>query len=434
MEKKQNYTIPIIVMFLLFFMIAFVTNFAGSMGVIVKNQFGTSNAVAQLGTLANFIAYACMGIPAGIILRRKGYKFTSLLAVTVGFIGVGIQFLSGYAESFAVYVAGALVAGFSMCLLNIVVNPMLNTLGGGGNRGNQLIQWGGTINSTGGTIAPILLGYLIGGAASQASVSDAAPAMIIAMAIFAVAFVVIVLTKIPEPHLETKEMRAAKQKDAHSPLSFRHFVLGAIGIFIYVGIEVGIPATLNNYLSDTTGNGGGLSDENAKIIGGMVAGAFMFMMLIGRIVGGAIANKVSSKSMMIATSIFGIILILAAMFMPKSMTTLMPFFDSETRALMVETVPLSALLLILCGLCTSVMWPCVFNLATEGLGKYTATASGIFMMMVVGGGVLPLIQNAIADSSLGYMFSYVVPLIGLAYLCYYALAGCKNVNTDIPVE
>ena len=144
MEKKQNYTIPIIVMFLLFFMIAFVTNFAGSMGVIVKNQFGTSNAVAQLGTLANFIAYACMGIPAGIILRRKGYKFTSLLAVTVGFIGVGIQFLSGYAESFAVYVAGALVAGFSMCLLNIVVNPMLNTLGGGGNRGNQLIQWGGT--------------------------------------------------------------------------------------------------------------------------------------------------------------------------------------------------------------------------------------------------------------------------------------------------
>ena len=132
--EKKNYTLPIIVMFALFFMIAFVTNFAGSMGVIVKEQFEASPAMAQLGTLANFIAYACMGIPAGIILKRKGYKFTSSLAVTVGFVGVGIQFLSGYAESFGVYVLGAFVAGFSMCLLNIVVNPMLNTLGGGGDR------------------------------------------------------------------------------------------------------------------------------------------------------------------------------------------------------------------------------------------------------------------------------------------------------------
>ena len=125
--KQQNFTAPIIVMFALFFMIAFVTNLAGSMGVVVTNQFGASKALSQLGTLANFIAYACMGIPAGLILRRKGYKFTALLAVIIGFIGVGIQFLSGYAESFFVYVLGAFVAGFSMCMLNIVVNPMLNT-------------------------------------------------------------------------------------------------------------------------------------------------------------------------------------------------------------------------------------------------------------------------------------------------------------------
>ena len=103
MSNKQNRNIlPIVVMFLLFFMIAFVTNFAGSMGVIVKDQFGATNALSQLGTLANFIAYACMGIPGGIILKRKGYKFTSLLAVSVGFLGVGIQWLSGYAQRFGV--------------------------------------------------------------------------------------------------------------------------------------------------------------------------------------------------------------------------------------------------------------------------------------------------------------------------------------------
>ena len=99
----------------------------------------------------------------------------------------------------------------------------------------------------------------------------------------------------------------------------------------------------------------------------------------------------------------------------------------------VMVVPLSALLLVLCGLCTSVMWASIFNLATEGLGKYTAQASGIFMMMVVGGGVLPLIQNYIADNT-GYMISYIVPLIAMAYMFWYALAGSKNVNTDIPVE
>ena len=118
--SRKSYALPIAMMFALLFLIAFVTNLAGSMGVILKNQFETSNAVSQLGTFANFLAYAFMGVPAGIILKRKGYKFTSLLAIAVGIAGVGIQCLSGVAGSFAVYVAGAFVAGFSMCMLNVV--------------------------------------------------------------------------------------------------------------------------------------------------------------------------------------------------------------------------------------------------------------------------------------------------------------------------
>ena len=420
MEKKQNYTIPIIVMFLLFFMIAFVTNFAGSMGVIVKNQFGTSNAIAQLGTLANFIAYACMGIPAGIILRRKGYKFTSLLAVTVGLIGVGLQFLSGYAGSFAVYVTGALVAGFSMCLLNIVVNPMLNTLGGGGNRGNQLIQWGGTINSTGGTLAPILLGYLIGGAVDKANVSDAAPAMIIAMSIFAVAFIVILLTKIPEPHLETREMRAAKPHDPHSPLSFRHFVLGAIAIFFYVGVEVGIPNTANLYMT-TSADGGGLG-MGADLAGWFV-GAYWFLMLCGRFIGGLLGGKVSSRAMLSTTAIIAICFLLCLIFIPT--TAIVHLHGAD--------VPLKIAFATLCGLCTSVMWGAIFNLSAEGLGKYTPMASGIFMTLVCGGGIMPFFQNMLADG-IGFVGSYWLVILGFGYILFYAIWGSKNVNKDIPVE
>ena len=415
--KQQNFTPAIIVMFALFFMIAFVTNLAGSMGVVVTNQFGASKALSQLGTLANFIAYACMGIPAGIILRRKGYKFTALLAVIVGFIGVGIQFLSGYAESFFVYVLGAFVAGFSMCMLNIVVNPMLNTLGGGGNRGNQLIQWGGSCNSIGGTIAPFLVGWLVGGSIQDATVAKAAPVMIIAMVIFAIAFVVILLTKIPEPHMETAEEKAARlagtaKKDKHSPLSFRHFVLGAIAIFFYVGIEVSIPNTANVYFS-------GL-DWVGPAIAGTFVSAYWLCMLFGRLIGASVGGKVSSKKMLLYTSAAAIVFILLAMFIPETVK-------------IGEHAPLAFLFLTLCGLCTSVMWGAIFNLSAEGLGKYTAAASGIFMTLVCGGGIIPFVQNAIADK-VGSMQSYWLLVLCLAYLIYYAVSGSKNVNKDIPVD
>ncbi len=418
MSKEQKLNVPaIVVMYLLFFMIAFVTNFAGSMGVIVKSQFGASNAMSQLGSFANFIAYACMGIPAGLILKRKGYKFTSLTAVTVGFIGVGIQWLSGYAESFGIYVTGAFVAGFSMCLLNIVVNPMLNTLGGGGNLGNQLIQFGGSCNSVGGTLAPILLGYLIGGQAASASVSDAAPAMIAAMVIFALAFVIISLTKIPEPHIETAEQRAAAKahKDQYGPMSFRHFVLGAIAIFFYVGVEVCIPNTANLYMSNNPLVG--------PAIAGTIVGFYWLCMMFGRFIGGAIGGKISSRSMLIAVSVLCMAMLVCVMFFP----------ESWTFAFAGKAVPVSMIMMFLCGLFTSVMWGAIYNLAVEGLGKYTPSASGIFMAMVCGGGVLTLIQNFIADHT-SYLISYIVPIIGLIFILFYAIAGSKNVNKEIVTE
>ncbi len=419
MQKKGN-VLAIAVMFALFFMIAFVTNFAGSMGVIVTNQFGATKALSQLGTLANFIAYACMGIPAGIILKRKGYKFTALLAVIIGLAGVAVQWISGPAESFLVYVVGAFIAGFSMCLLNIVVNPMLNTLGGGGNSGNRLIQLGGSCNSIGGTIAPILLGYLVGGSVENATVKDAAPAMIIAMAIFALAAVIIALTKIPEPHMETPEEKAARKegkvaKDPHGPLSFRHFVLGAVAIFFYVGIEVGIPNTANVYFSDLSWVGPALT--------GTMIGAYWFCMMLGRLAGGAIGGKVSSKAMLAATSIAAIVFIIAFIFTP----------DSAKIAMFGKELPVALIFIVLCGLCTSVMWGAIFNLAAEGLGKYTAPASGIFMALVCGGGIIPFLQNLLADK-VGSVQSYWLLVACLAYLLFYALVGSKNVNKDIKVD
>ena len=418
MEKKESASggvFAIATMFALFFMIAFVTNFAGSMGIIVKNQFGASNTASQFGSAANFFAYLFMGIPGGLILKRKGYKFTALLAVGVGIAGLVVQLTSGFVSSFTVYVTGAFIAGFSMCLLNLVVNPLLNTLGGGGNKGNQLVQFGCSLNSIGATLAPILLGYLIGGEVAKAKVMDAAPAMYIAIGIFVLAFLVLAFSAIPEPHMETAEEKANRTpvlKDILATLKFRHFTLGAIAIFMYITVETGIPNQANLYMSAEK-----LGDAvNPAYVGAAVAGAvvgvYWFCMMIGRLLGGAIGGKVSSRAQIAFCSLVGILLMLATIYTPVKMVTVFG-----------KTFPLSMCFMAACGLVTSVMWGGIFNMAAEGLGKYVPMGSGIFMAMVVGGLMLP-VQGMIADK-VGYLNSYWFTIALLAYFLFYALVGSR---------
>lgn len=423
--QKKSYLLPIIMMIALFGMISFVTGLANPMGVIVKNQFSTSNFLSTLGYFANFIAYAFMGYPAGQMLQRIGYKKTALWAIFIGFVGVGIMVLSGEFSSFVVYLIGAFVAGFSMCMLNTVVNPMLNTLGGGGNRGNQLIQVGGSFNSLMATIVPVLVGYLIGSNVAKANITDAYPALFLAMGIFALAFIVLFFVSIPEPSLSSKK---ANVKYEHSPFAFRHFVLGAVAIFLYVGIEVGIQMFINPYMTGSPAEGGLSYDPT---IAGSVVGTYWFLMLIGRLLGAAIGGKVSSKTMLTIVSTVGIIFVLIAIFTPVTKMASMPVFQSDISFGIVQ-IPVSIIFLVLCGLCTSVMWGGIFNLAVEGLGKYTEAASGFFMVMVMGGGIVPAIQGVFADK-VGYINSYWVIIVGLAFILYYALIGSKNVNKDIPV-
>jgi len=433
-QKQNGNTIAIITMMFLYAMIAFVTNLAAPIGVVMKNdpEVGGSNMLAMLGNFMNFFAYLFMGIPAGKMLTRIGYKKTALLGILVGFIGVTIQWISGFEaldgyQDNSIYLIGAFVSGFSVCLLNTVVNPMLNLLGGGGNRGNQLNLMGGTLNSLSGTLTPMLVGALIGEVSKSTDFVEINLVLYIAMAVFATAFFVLALIPIKDPEIGKV---TSQTKFEYSPWSFRHCLLGVIAIFFYVGVEVGIPGTLNFYIADTSEKGAGLL-ANAAAIGGFVAGTYWLLMLVGRLCSSFIADKVSSKTMMIVTNGVGMILILLAIFIPKTVMTSMPLFTGSSFAM--TEVPVSAMLLVLCGLCTSIMWASIFNLATEGLGKYTAQASGIFMMMVVGGGVMPLIQNFIADS-LGYMISYIIPLLSMGYMFWYALVGSKNVNPEIPVD
>lgn len=527
--SSQGRTIAIIAMFFLFAMISFVTNLAAPIGTIWGYQFQGNSFLGMLGNMMNFLAYLFMGIPAGKLLTKIGYKKTALWAMAIGVVGLFVQWLSSAvgAEStistssvtimeningseyeatramnvtanFIIYLLGAFICGFCVCMLNTVVNPMLNLLGGGGNKGNQLIQTGGALNSLSGTLTPFFVGALIGQLTSKTQMGDVATLLWIAMGIFAASFVIISFVKIPEPNMGSKNGKAVKF--THSPWNFRHTVLGVIAIFFYVGIEIGIPGTLNFYLADQKATGAGVLGDASTIAGAVVA-LYWLLMLVGRSTSSVISGKVSTRAQLVTVTSVCMVLIFFAIITPKESRINVPsiLYDpvesvsgtlssagmpqgeidafianpsedklaayTEQTPVMVndaqgnETtmqrtvirnsekqpheivnsvanvpgVPISALFLILCGLCTSVMWGGIFNLAVEGLGKYTAQASGIFMMMVVGGGVIPLIQQLIAKSQ-GYMVSYYLIIAAVAYIFFYAVWGCINVNKDIPVD
>ena len=515
--------VAIIAMFFLFAMISFVTNLAAPIGTIWGYQFEGNSFLGMLGNMMNFLAYLCMGIPAGKLLTKIGYKKTALWAMAIGAIGLAVQLCSSWfggetdiAQSsvivkeningteydvvkdmhvtlnFIIYLLGAFIAGFCVCMLNTVVNPMLNLLGGGGNKGNQLIQTGGSLNSLAATVTPFLVGALIGQLTRETSMSAVAPLLWIAIGIFVVSFIIISFVKIPEPNMGSGK----NVKYAHSAWSFRHAVLGFIAIFFYVGIEVGIPGTLNFYLADQKATGAGILGDASAIAGAVVA-IYWLLMLVGRFTSSIISGKVSTKTQLVSVSAVCICLIGLAIFSSKESKFEVPSFvydpvesttatlegagmpqneiqnflqqpsveklanysepqtittkdNGDMDRLMVKGsekqpfelvaaienrpgIPYAALFLILCGLCTSVMWGGIFNLAVEGLGKYTAQASGIFMMMVVGGGVLPLVQQLLVDH-VGYMNSYYLIMAAVAFIFFYAVWGSTNVNKDIPTD
>ena len=425
--KGKNNTVALVTMCFIFAMISFVTNMAAPFGVIWGNQYEWSR---MAGNLMNFAAYLFMGIPAGKMLLSVGYKKTTLIALATGFVGICVQYLSSFSflggAAIYVYLLGAFICGFCVCMLNTVVNPMLNILGGGGNRGNQFIQIGGTLNSLTGTLTPLLVGMLVGTVSATTSMSDVTPLLFIAMGVFAIAFVIILAVNIPEP---AKERKTTVYE--HSAWNFRHFVMGAVAIFFYVGIEIGIPSQVNFYLADASERGAGIA-LNGAAIGGAIAAVYWLLMMVGRFSSSLLSGKVSTRTQMTVVSSVAIVLVIAAIFTPKAVTVNMPGYSAADGFAMFK-VPLSCLFLVLCGLCTSIMWGAIFNLAVEGLGKYTESASGIFMMLVVGGGIMPFIQNIIAKSA-GYMTSYWLVVAMLCYLLYYAVIGSKNVNKDIPVD
>jgi FHS family L-fucose permease-like MFS transporter len=411
-------------MFMLYGMSAVALNLAAPLGNVWMAQPGIagSKTLGMMGNMMSFCANIFIGIPTGVMLQRIGYKKTSLIAIALGFVGMLIQWSSGWlgagallggvAASFFVYLVGAFVTGLFVCMINAVVSPMLNSLGGGGKRGNQLNMIGCSFNSVCATATPWLVGNLIGEKlrSSGVSVADVYPVLYIAMAIFALAFLIVAASPIANP---PSTADAGEKVPLSGPFRFRNCRWGLVAVFIYAGVEIAIPGTMNFWLCDKAAGVLG-AEVNSGAVGGFFFGAYMALMLTGRIIASFIGGMIAPRRLLAATGV-GAMALIAVGVAVSSVSVTLPIPVAGKVA-----VPLSCVFFALCGLCCSVMWASVFNLAVEGLGKYTEVASGLFMTFAVGGGVVPLTQGFVSDH-FGYMVSYAVPFAGLAYLTFYAL-------------
>jgi FHS family L-fucose permease-like MFS transporter len=255
------------------------------------------------------------------------------------------------------------------------------------------------------------------GGASASSIADANQIFFLVMVIFAVAFLILLFSRLPED-----EDLGDKEDSIDVMLVFRNrnFTLGILAIFIYVGIEVGISYVLFQYMTE------GLSISES--VAGTLTGTYWLMMFVGRLCGGAIGAKVSSRAMLIFVSIMAMAFVATAILLPQSMQVDMPLLENFGAITFVkQVVPVSILLLVLCGLFTSVMWGTIFNLSVAGLGKYVRISSGIFMVMVCGGGIIPLMQSTIAEQ-FSYISSFWLIFALLGYILFYALYGSRVKN------
>lgn len=409
--KNKSYALPLAMMFLLYFLIAFTSGLNNPFAKVIQSQFTLNNFESQFGNFAFFMAYLFMGVPSSMVVARMGYKRSALSALSVVVMGVSLVYLGGNLGAIGLYLAGMFVLGCAITVLQVVVNPLVTALGSK-DGANSRMNFAGALSSTGATLAPIIVGLIIGNASIDTlSVRDANPLLYVLAGVVLLVFVVFSTVRFPQMDISYKK----GEKEDGSPLDFKRFRFGLLAIFLYVGLEVTTANMTNLYMLNELKMDAGIS--------GAIVGTYWLLMLVGRLIGGALGTKVSSRPQLIFVSMAALVLYLCAMFAGKGVEVVMPAVDSQFH-LLFATVPLSVLLLVLVGLCNSVMWTCIFIMATDGLGKHTNKASGIFMMMVCGGAVIPAIQGHLADTMGSYLPTYFVGAVCLVAILLYGVF-CK---------
>lgn len=418
-QKQVNYVGPFLTLVFLFFVVGFLTTantqFQGPLKeTFLANVGGLKNTLATLITFSWFLAYPLSGGVGSSWISKYGYKGTLLRGLLVMIAGLGFFFLSSYFTvhfpeanwqiganvipgGFFIFLLGSFVVGASATILQVVINPYLTACHVKGTQSIQRLAIGGSANSIGTTLAPYFVtGVVFGGLAMEDIAIHQLMLPFFALMVV-ITLVAGLLMKLSLPDIQNT--RADKdEKLERSVWSFRHLTLGVVAIFFYVGAEVCIGANINLYAIE-------MNYASPALLATLYWGG----MLVGRLVGSSL-SKVPPRAQLITTTLCASVLLLAAV------------------------VTNNAWVLAAVGLFHSIMWGAIFTLSIAHLGKYTSIASGVFMIGVVGGAIMPLLQGVMADSFGGWRWSWLMVLCCEGFMLYYALWGSRVRACDMNVE
>lgn len=404
---STHYLPALIVLTSLFFMWGLITSLNDILIPHLKAAFSLNYVEAMLIQFCFFGAYFVMSLPSGYLVERVGYKRGIIIGLSTAGVGCLLFYPAAGTHSYGFFLGALFVLASGITLLQVAANPYVAILGPPKTASSRLTLTQ-AFNSLGTTIGPFVGSVLIlsaviqeGDAVSQAA-AEAATVQVPYLGLAAVLFVIAVLIAVvklpvieaPQEPDDAPGTSAAYQRHA-SVWAYRHLVLGAIAIFVYVGAEVSIGSFLVNFMERP--EIAGLAAET----GGKYLSLYWGGAMVGRFIGAVVMTRVKPGKVLAFNALIAGLLLLTAM-----------LFAGETA--------MWALLLI--GLFNSIMFPTIFTLAIEGLGKHTGAGSGVLCMAIVGGAIVPVIQGLFADN-INLLYSFVIPLVCYLYIAYYGLKG-----------
>lgn len=400
-----KYGVPLTVLTTLFFMWGFITCMNDILIPHLMNVFDLGYTEGMLVQFVFFTAYALMSLPSGFLVGKIGYKKGIVIGLIIAAIGALMFYPAAGMHSYPLFLAAFFVLATGITLLQVSANPYVSVLGSSETASSRL-NLTQAFNSLGTTIAPFIGGVLILSVVEQgATAAEAASAVqnlyLGLMALLLVLAAVIAMVKLPVILNETLDSKPEASKSEietkhKSAWGFPHLILGAIGIFVYVGAEVSIGSFLVKFFA--LPNIGGLSESSAANMVSYYWGGAM----VGRFIGAAIMQKVKPGKILMFNAFVAAVLVVVTM------------LTSGTFAMYA---------IILVGFFNSIMFPTIFTLAINKLGIHTPQGSGILCMAIVGGALIPVIQGVIADSSIGLHQSFLLPVLCYIYIAYYGWKG-----------
>ncbi len=392
--KGKSYGPALALLTSLFFMWGFITCLNDILIPHLKGLFELNYTQTMLVQFTFFGAYFVMSVPSGWLVSRIGYKYGIVTGLAITGVGALLFLPAAAAVSYSLFLFAFFILASGITILQVAANPFVAILGKPETASSRL-NLTQAFNSLGTTIAPIFGSMMILDQNFSDQASEAAavrlPYILIAATLFLIALVFVVV-KLPVIKSESSSTGTS------SIWRYRHLVLGAIGIFVYVGSEVSIGSFLVNFFH--LDNIAGLSEAQA----GRYVSFYWGGAMIGRFVGAVIQNYIKPTKVLAASALFAGFLVLMTMMLSGQF----------------------AMWTIICvGLFNSIMFPTIFTLAIDGLGENTSKGSGVLCMAIVGGAIMPLIMGAASDA-IGIQLAFFIPLLGYVYVLYYALYGYKH--------